>query len=118
MSRGPVPRDELRWDTEPELPMGNPGNAEEWLELTAPDDRIPEPPLFVEVLTGWFGVGPYLDTFALTLGGRGRSLLIMTTADHDLRCGPHHEARHRAEVVAANMNQRLVEQVRWRTLPS
>jgi hypothetical protein len=105
-------RAEIRWVTEPDLAMGNEGTAEEWLELVPLDDleHVPELPLLVEVVTGWFGVGPYLDTFALILGGRDQSLVLMTTDDYDLRIVTRLEARERAVVVAANMGQRLVEQ--------
>jgi hypothetical protein len=105
-------REEIRWDAEPDLEMGNPGNAEEWLDLAPLEDRldVPELPLSVETVTGWFGVGAYLDTFALILSGRGRSLVIMTTDDFSLRCATHQEARQRATLVAANMNLRLIEQ--------
>ena len=106
-----VRREEIRWDTEPDLPMGDPGNVEEWLALAPLEDRVNTPglPLFVDAVTGWFGVGSYLDAFALILTGRGRSLVIMTTDDFDLRCVTRQEARQRAELVAANMDQRLIE---------
>jgi hypothetical protein len=114
--RPPVRRDEIRWDTEPELVMGNPGNAEEWLGLTVLDDQshVPELPLFVEALTGWFGVGSYLDTFALILDGGERSIVIMTTDDFDLRCATRQEARQRGALVGATMGLRFVEQERRR----
>lgn len=110
--RDSVRRDEIRWDTESGLTMGNPENGEEWLALTPFEDRIDLPglPLFVEAVTGWFGVGSYVDAFALILTGHGRSLVIMTTDDFDLRCATHQEARQRAALVAANMKLRLIEQ--------
>lgn len=109
--RGPVRRGEIRWDTEPALAMGA-GSAEEWLDLVPLEDSAPGLPLFVQSVTGWFGVGSYVDTFALVLSGRGRSLVVMTTDDFDLRVASYQEARHRAELVARNMNLRLVERER------
>jgi hypothetical protein len=105
-------REEIRWDTEPDLAMGGDGTAEEWLDLVPLEDRdnVPDLPLFVEAVTGWFGVGSYLDAFALILTGGGRSLVLMTTDDFDLRCATREEAWDRAVLVAANMNLRLVEQ--------
>ncbi|ONI91575.1 hypothetical protein ALI22I_08120 [Saccharothrix sp. ALI-22-I] len=109
--REPVRRDEIRWDTEPDLAMDNLGDAEEWLGLVPLEDRanVPELPLFVAAVTGWFGVGSYRDAFALILTGRGRSLVVMTTSDFDLRCATRQEASQRAEQVAVNMNLRLIE---------
>lgn len=72
--------------------------------------NVPELPLFVDAVTGWFGVGAYLDAFAVILGSGGRSLVIMTTDDFDLRFATRQQARDRAELVAANMSLRLVEQ--------
>ena len=110
--QGPVRRAEIHWDTEPDLAMDPAGNVEEWLGLAPFEGRTnaPELPLFVEAVTGWFGVGSYLDVFALILTGRGRSLVIMTTDEFDMRCATRQEARQRAELVAANMNLRLTEQ--------
>jgi hypothetical protein len=107
--RGPMPRAEIRWDTEPDLPMGQSGDVEEWLDL-APYEGPVALPLFVAELTGWFGVGAYVDAFALVVGGRGRELVVMTTDEFDLRIATREEARRRAEVVAANMNLRPVDQ--------
>jgi hypothetical protein len=110
--RDSVRREEVRWPTEPDLVMGYDGTAEEWLGLVpvADRDHMPELPLFVEAVTGWFGIGSYIDAFALILGGGDRSLVLMTTDDFDLRCATREEARERAVLVAANMNLRLVEQ--------
>lgn len=60
-------------------------------------------------MAGWFGVGSYVDTFALILSGRGRSMVLMTTDDFDLRPAAYDEARRRAETVARNMRLRLIE---------
>jgi hypothetical protein len=105
-------RSDVRWDTEPDLAMGRSENAEEWLELTPLEEHthVPELPLLVEAVTGWFGTGRYLDTLALILAGGGRELVIMTTDDFDLRCTTRQVARERAELVAANMNLRLIEE--------
>lgn len=110
--RGPVRRGEILWDTEPDLAMGKSENADEWLDLAplADQPNIPELPLFVEAVTGWFGVGSYLDAFALILAGDGRALVIMTTDEFDLQCTTRQEARQRAEQVVANMNLRLIDQ--------
>jgi hypothetical protein len=110
--RGSARREEIRWDAEPDLVMGNDGTAEEWLDLVPYEDQdnLPELPLFVEAVTGWFGVGSYFDAFALILSGRGGSLVLMTTDDFDLRGATLQEARQRAEIVAANMNLRLIVQ--------
>jgi hypothetical protein len=109
--RGLVRREDIRWNTEPDLAMDSRGD-EEWLSLVPLEDRaaVPELPLFIEVVTGWFGTGDYLDVFALILTGRGRSLVVMTTDDFDLRCATREEARTRADKVAANMNLVLTEQ--------
>jgi hypothetical protein len=80
-------------------------SAEEWLNLEPLDER----PMLVETLTGWFGVGPYLDAFTLILTGGGRDLVIATTDEFALRIATRDAARRRAETVAANMNLRLVE---------
>ncbi|MEJ2854139.1 MULTISPECIES: hypothetical protein [unclassified Saccharothrix] len=106
--RGPGRRDEIRWDTEPDLAMRGAHAAEEWLDLV-PLEEAPGLPLGVQSVAGWFGVGSYVDTFALILSGRGRSLIFMTTDDFDLRPAPYDEARRRAETVARNMGLRLVE---------
>lgn len=109
--RGLVRREDIRWDAEPDLAMDNRGD-EEWLSLVPLEDgaNVPELPLFIESVTGWFGSGAYRDVFALILTGRGRSLVIMTTDDFDLRCATREEARARADKVAANMNLVLTEQ--------
>jgi hypothetical protein len=107
--RGPARRDEIRWDTEPDLAMGA-GTAEEWLDLVPLEAGGSGLPLFVQSVTGWFGIGSYVDTFAVILSGRGRSLVVMTTDDFDLRIASYEEARRRAELVAGNMRLRLVEQ--------
>jgi hypothetical protein len=109
---GPLARHEIRWETEPDLAMGKAGDAEEWLDLAPFEDHPNVPPLFVESVTGWFGVGPYVDTFALILTGRGTDLVIMTTDEFDLRRASREEARQRAELVAANMNLHMVDQER------
>jgi hypothetical protein len=109
--RGPVPRHELRWDTEPDLSMGRSEHVEEWLDLAPFDDQpVPELPLRVAALTGWFGLGTYLDAFALILTGDGRELVVMATDELDLRRVTRQEARRRAESVAANLNLRLIDQ--------
>jgi hypothetical protein len=110
--QGPVGRSEIRWATEPDLTMGRSADAEEWLDLAPLDDQpnLPALPLRVEKVTGWFGVGSYIDAFALILAGAGRTLVIMTTDEFDLRPATSQEARTRAELVAANMNLRLVDQ--------
>lgn len=109
---GPMPRSDIRWNTEPDLPMGRTPDAEEWLDLGPLEDQpaAPRLPLFVHTVTGWFGVGPYTDTFALILAGQGGELVIMTTDAFDLQSATRQEARHRAELVAANMDLRLVDQ--------
>lgn len=118
--RGPVPRHELRWDTEPWLPMGRSGDAEEWLELV-PFENPPTLPLSVTAMTGWFADGPYHlplgltlfedgDTFALILSGDGDPIVIMTTLDFDLVCTDRATAWASAEEIAAAMRVRLVEQ--------
>jgi hypothetical protein len=110
--QGPMPRNEIRWDTEPDLPMGRAPDAEEWLDLELLEDQpiASRLPLFVHALTGWFGVGPYTDTFALILTGQGGELVIKTTDSFDLECTTRQDARQRAELVAANMDLRIVDQ--------
>lgn len=112
--QGPLRRDEIRWNTEPDLAMGRSGGAEEWLDLVPLEDQsnVPRLPLAVAAVTGWFGVGSYLDAFALILAGGGRELVVMTTDEFDLRCAGRQEARRRAELVAANMSLDLVEDSR------
>jgi hypothetical protein len=112
--QGPSNRAEIRWDMEPDLAMGRSGDAEEWLDLTPWEDpsNVPELPLVVESVTGWFGVGSYLETFALILAGADRELVVMTTDEFDLRCAPRQEARQRAELIAANTSMDLVEESR------
>jgi hypothetical protein len=83
-------------------------DAEEWLDLV-PLAEAPALPLVVRSVMGWFGAGSYVDTFALILPGGGRSLVLMTTDDFDLRPASYDEARRRAEVVAGNMGLRLIE---------
>jgi hypothetical protein len=117
--RGPDPRHELRWDTEPWLTMGRTGDAEEWLELV-PFENPPTLPLSVTAMTGWFADGPYQlpvgltlfedgDTFALILSGDGDPIVIMTTTDFDLVCTDRATARAHAETIAATMRVGLVE---------
>jgi hypothetical protein len=101
---GPTRRTEIRWATEPHLAMGA-ADAEEWLDLAPLHDQ----PVFVQTLTGWFGAGSYVDTFALILSGNGRELVIMTTDELELRIADREQARRRAEAVAANTTMRLVE---------
>ncbi|WP_433014032.1 hypothetical protein [Kribbella sp. CA-294648] len=108
--RGPMRRDEIRWDTEPDLAMRGARNTEEWLDLV-PLAEAPALPLVVQLVTGWFGVGSYVDTFALILSGGGRSLVLTTTDDFDLRPASYDDARRRAELVAGNLGLRLVEDV-------
>jgi hypothetical protein len=110
--RGPVQRSEIRWATEPDLAVGRSADAEEWLDLAPLDDQpnLPALPLRVAKVSGSFGVGPYVDAFVLILAGAGRPLVIMTTDEFDLRPATSEEARARAELVAANMNLRLVDQ--------
>lgn len=111
-SRGPSRKDEIRWETEPDLTMGRTGDAEEWLDLVPLEDgsTVPSLPLRIHSVTGWFGIGSYTDVLAVILSGGGCSLVVMTTYDFGLRCVTEQEARDRAELLAKNMNLRLVEQ--------
>jgi hypothetical protein len=108
--RGPVPRPDIGWATEPDLTMGRSEGAGEWLDLARLDQPAPALPLAVAAVTGWFGLGTYLDAFALILSGADRELVLMTTDAFDLRPATRAEARRRADAVATNLNLRLVEQ--------
>lgn len=107
--RGPSSRDGIRWDTEPDLTTSR--EDDEWLDLVPLPDgsTVPLLPFQVQSVTGWFGTGSYTDVFALILSGRGRSLVVMTTDDFDLRCATYQEARTRAELLASTVGLRLVE---------
>jgi hypothetical protein len=123
--RGPSPRRDLRWETEPWLEMYRSGEAEEWLELVPLDAEEwrelplavrPALPLSVTAMTGWFAVASYspdidyVETYALILSGGGHSLVIMSTDDFDLKFVDRPTARKRTEGVVANLRVRLVEE--------
>ncbi|MFC3436371.1 hypothetical protein [Nocardia seriolae] len=111
--RGPEQRSEIRWTTEPDLTMDHQAAAEEWLELIAIEDRphTTTLPLAVDTVTGWFGLGPWVDTFAILLTGGDRTLVLTTTDEFDLTTSTPEHARQRAKLAAANMNLRFTEQV-------
>ncbi|WP_086820166.1 hypothetical protein [Allokutzneria sp. NRRL B-24872] len=100
--RGPEPRQEIRWETEPELAMGASAGAEEWLDLAPVGEALSTTVTSVRTLTG---VGSYTLTFALFLG----ELAIAVTDEFDLECLPRKEVRRRAETLTAALGLRLVE---------
>lgn len=117
--RGPSPRQDVRWDTEPWLAMGRSSDAEEWLELVEVEHG-PALPLFVTAFTGWFADAPYQtpigltlfedgDTFALILSGDSDPVVLMTTEQFELVCTDRATARARAERTAAAMRVSLIE---------
>jgi hypothetical protein len=110
--RGAERRDEIRLGTEPDLLVGRSDRAEEWLDLVPPADRsdVPALPLFVGSLTGWFGVGPRVEAFALVLAGDDRELAITTADGGELRCATRREARERAGLLADELRLELVGQ--------
>lgn len=106
--RGPSPRHDVRWDTEPWLAMGRSEDAEEWLELV-PAENQPALPLSVTAMTGWFAVGSYTFPLALILSGDGAPVVLMTTPRFALVCTDRATARAHAEQVTEVMGFRLVE---------
>ncbi len=106
---GPSPRQDVRRDSEPWPAMGWAEGADEWLDLVPPDDQ-PALPRTVTALTGWFGVGAYMHTYALALSGRQDPLVLMTTDRFDLVCTDVETARDRAMTLAPAMRLRFVEQ--------
>ncbi|QIS03717.1 hypothetical protein F5X71_16540 [Nocardia brasiliensis] len=110
--RGPERRDEIRWDTEPELRSGDRGEAEEWIELIPLENQsaVPELPFAVDAVRAWFGIGSYVETLGIALTSAARTLVLATTDAFDLNFSTLQQTRHRAELVAANMNMCLIEQ--------
>ncbi|MEU0875340.1 hypothetical protein [Nocardia brasiliensis] len=110
--RGPEQLCDIRWATEPDLTLRDQGNAEEWIELIPVENQTdaPDLPLHVDAVSAWFGIGAYLDTFGILLTSGDRTLVVMTTDSFDLIVSNRQDARQRAELVAANMNLRLIEQ--------